>query len=402
LLAVLALGASLLAPALASTASAATTLVVDDNLACPDAAYATISAAVAAATAGDTIQVCAGIYPETVHVDKTLTFLGAKAGVDGRHHRGNLTHESVVLSLPGDFVIDGGVSGVTIDGFTLQGAGNDAVTADAIEAFQGGSGYTIVNNVIRDNELGINLQNPDGSQPTRIARNAFIDNSVGTTANGGTAVFISNGPANSTTIEQNTFTGHRETAINFAGDAANLSRGLVVTDNKSTNDSTFVVATNSINALIDGNTVVYSGSDNGSGILDFGSNTGLRISFNTLTGGDGVDTTGIRIGNFTGTASTGTSVVHNKVTGRYNGVRASGNYTSLYVANNTVKGSAGVGVLIDSTSTGNLFVRNKVRTSAVHDCEDDSTGSLTAGTANTWRLNAGHSDNSTPAGICPL
>ena len=45
--------------------------------------YATISDAVAAASAGDTIQVCAGTYDETVYVNvPDLTFDGAKAG----HH----------------------------------------------------------------------------------------------------------------------------------------------------------------------------------------------------------------------------------------------------------------------------------------------------------------------------
>lgn len=400
LLAVLALSAGTLAPALTSSASAATTLTVDDNLSCPGATYHTISDAVAAAAPGDTIKVCAGIYPETVNVDKPLTFLGAKAGSDGRKHRKHQELESVVVNKAGDFVIAAGVGGVTIDGFFLVGAGSDDLTADAIEAFSGGSGFTFVNNVIRDNELGINVANPDGSQPTEIARNAFIDNSVGTTGAGGTAVFISSGPANSTTIEDNSFTGHRETAINFAGDAGNPSRGLIVADNTSKNDATFVVAINSSNALIDGNVVSYSGSDNGSAILDFGSNTALRISDNVIKGGDGDNTSGIRVGNFTGTASTGTTVVDNSVTGRYNGIRTSGGYTTLFVGSNQVSDSSNVGILVDSTSTGNTFLRNVVKTSALHDCEDDSTGGLTAGTGNTWRRDTGASGNAVPARIC--
>jgi hypothetical protein len=34
------------------------------------------------------------------------------------------------------------------------------------------------------------------------------------------------------------------------------------------------------------------------------------------------------------------------------------------------------------------------------DCSDQSTGSLTAGTANTWLANVGADANSTPTGIC--
>src|SRR5438132_9211168 len=72
--------------------SAATTLVVDDdgmasatdcNATTP--AYPTISAAVAAASPGDTIKVCPGFYNEQVMVNKNnLTLLGAQAGTDAR------------------------------------------------------------------------------------------------------------------------------------------------------------------------------------------------------------------------------------------------------------------------------------------------------------------------------
>src|SRR5439155_1867349 len=51
---------------------------------CADAGYMTISAAVAAASASDTIEVCSGVYPELVTVDKTMTFLGPQQGVDAR------------------------------------------------------------------------------------------------------------------------------------------------------------------------------------------------------------------------------------------------------------------------------------------------------------------------------
>src|SRR4051794_23859528 len=71
--------------ALAGGASAATTLIVDDDLACPGSNYPTIAAAVAAAQGGDTIQVCAGDYFENVtDGNKDLHFVGPQAGVDPR------------------------------------------------------------------------------------------------------------------------------------------------------------------------------------------------------------------------------------------------------------------------------------------------------------------------------
>jgi hypothetical protein len=97
-------------------------------------------------------------------------------------------------------------------------------------------------------------------------------------------------------------------AINFAGDTGNPSTGLVVAGNISTNDAAFLVAINSVNALIEKNTITVSGT--------------VR-SLNRVSG--------------------------------------------------------------DATAV---------------DCRDQSSGSLTAGTANTWLSNVGSDSNSTPSGIC--
>jgi parallel beta-helix repeat protein len=391
-----------------TTAHASAILLVDDNLSqCPTAAYTTISSAVAAASAGDTIQVCAGIYPETGMVDKQLTFAGAHAGVDARHARGGLATEAVVDSINGGFIIGSGVNGVTIDGFTIEGAGSDTVGADGVEAFQGSSGLSLVNNIIRDNLEGINFQNPDGNQPALIEHNNFIHNNNGTTAEGGTGVFISNGPANSTTILQNRFTGHRQTAINFAG-SSNHSVGLVVDGNQSINDSTFVVAINSDNAVIDSNSVTFNGSTNGTAILDYGSNNDLRIMYNTINGGNGANTSGIKLADFSGAPSVGTTVTGNRVMGRNWGIRIAApvsgptGYTSALINGNTVTASAAIGIWVEAGS-GNVVTRNSVTgTTGAFACEDDTTGPLTAGTANHWSRDSGGTTPSSPQGICSI
>ena len=76
--------ATLLAPA---SAQAAQHVVDDDKLECPSAGFTSISAAVAAAAAGDTISVCDGTYYEgaggagtsSLTIDKALTIKGAGA-----------------------------------------------------------------------------------------------------------------------------------------------------------------------------------------------------------------------------------------------------------------------------------------------------------------------------------
>jgi parallel beta-helix repeat protein len=382
-----------------AAAHAASTLTVDDNLQCAGSTYTTISSAVTAATAGDTIKVCAGIYAETVNVTKTLTFNGAQAGIDGRSGRTALQNESVVNDLNGDFIIGGGVDGVTIDGFTIQGAGSASVGADGVEAFAGSSGLTLQNNVIQNNLIGINFNNADPTQPALIEHNRFVNNNNGTSPQGGTGVFISSGPANNTTILQNGFTGHRETAINFAGDSGNHSVGLVVEGNKSTNDETFVVAINSDNALIDANTVTFTAmTPNGTAMLDFGSNNDLRITDNTIKGGSTSLTTGIKLADFSGT-SDGTTVTNNKVTGRYYGIRIQGADTTGFISHNTVTSSSQVGIYVEAGSH-NLISRNNVKLSATLACQDDTTGTGTAGTANKWTLDKGNGSPSTPVGIC--
>jgi len=56
--------------AFAAPASAGQLVVDDDHLQCPSAQYTSIQTAVQSAAPGDTIQVCAGLYQETVTVDK--------------------------------------------------------------------------------------------------------------------------------------------------------------------------------------------------------------------------------------------------------------------------------------------------------------------------------------------
>jgi len=70
------LGASLIA----CPARAANLLVDDDNIPCSTAKYHTINAALAAAEAGDEIDICAGTYPEQVVLTKPLVLNGEPIG----------------------------------------------------------------------------------------------------------------------------------------------------------------------------------------------------------------------------------------------------------------------------------------------------------------------------------
>lgn len=101
------------------------TLVVDDNLACPNAQYTSIQAAVTAANAGDTVLVCPGVYNEQVRIPKPLTV----RGIEFKNEDAPIVRPAVVL--PNSTSLSSGnpiaaivlaeakdvdVSGLTIDG----------------------------------------------------------------------------------------------------------------------------------------------------------------------------------------------------------------------------------------------------------------------------------------------
>ncbi len=112
--------------------------------ACDNAAYSTISSAVAAASAGATIVVCHGIYTEDVVITKALTLTGRHATIDAA----GLNNGVQVVT-----------SGVTVRGFTITGAigegvlvGVDAAT-DPEAGFVASQGFVLSNVAILDNNV---------------------------------------------------------------------------------------------------------------------------------------------------------------------------------------------------------------------------------------------------------
>jgi hypothetical protein len=237
----------------AQRAAAATLLVDDNHVECPTAPYTTISAAVAAASPGDTIQVCAGAYPENVTIPTaSLTINGAQSGnpVSGRTFAG--VGESTVTGM---FTIQ--AAGVTIDGFSLT------------NPIQG---------------TGILIKTIGDSA---VIQNNFINGIGGTGFSGNTqAIYLERGPDNVKVLDND--------ISNVAG-LASSNGGVFLGDSTSTNPS--------VNTLISGNSIhdiqsVNRGAyaihvNNGNGST---SNSGLQIRNNTidrLTGGGWVHAIGL-------------------------------------------------------------------------------------------------------------
>jgi len=122
-------------------------VVDDDSVECPTAAYTTIQAAVNAASSGDTIRVCAGVYNEVVTINKNdLTLKGEPGAILDGTTIGNVTPDA-------GMVISTGVSGITIKGFEIRNYTSPFTgEGDGIQAWNcGTSKITVKENVIHDN-----------------------------------------------------------------------------------------------------------------------------------------------------------------------------------------------------------------------------------------------------------
>lgn len=160
-------------PAFAAGASISCDLHVDDDFVAPTAPdYATIQAAITAASAGQTICVAAGTYVENISLDKSVKLYGANHGIDpntgSRGAEAVIRPASQLLDWPGGYAlvkIDDALlalDGLVIDGFTLSGDNpsltggftRNGVDLDALTAL--GSSYdgtsftntAIANNII--------------------------------------------------------------------------------------------------------------------------------------------------------------------------------------------------------------------------------------------------------------
>jgi len=123
--------------------------------------FDTIQEAVNNATAGDTIQVAAGIYCEHVVVPQSLTIIGEHPQttiVDG-------TANGTVFDLEG--------SNIHITGFTIRNAGNSHNAITSEKELVTNDYHRIVNNIIATSQYGVSLA---FSKSNIIFNNTFIDN----------------------------------------------------------------------------------------------------------------------------------------------------------------------------------------------------------------------------------
>jgi parallel beta-helix repeat protein len=267
------------------TVSAATRCVGLIGPGC-DSSHPTIQAAVNAALSGDTVRVAAGVYNETVNVNKSLIILGAEAGNDARTRA--LVNESVMNNAGGAFNIT--ASNVTIDGFTIQNASGPPLgTGIAI----GGavSGASILNNVIQNNTFGIYL---NGSGHL-VQRNLFRNNNLPGAASGN-AIYSDQGLASTVVDNNNFFPDHPSSAMVVVGAVnTNLSFTNNRVEDTGAGDQAGIGLFNTDGATITGNTFSNLST---SGVYLGGNDKNINISGNVFTGpGDANSHNGVTIDN---------------------------------------------------------------------------------------------------------
>jgi hypothetical protein len=324
----------------------AQTLVVDNTNTCPNASYTTIQSAVNAAMAGDTVFVCAGTYNELVTVTTpNLTLQGAQAGVDARAGRPAPNETVVEGAGGGGFLLN--ADGVKVDGFTIENNGALANAGAGIDLSVAHSGYTIVNNLIQNNSIGV-YANSSGAKATLIQHNFFSANNNTAQPNFGNGVYTDQGSAN-ITIDSNLFQFQNSGSIVFAATPSPGEHAVTVTGNTITDAAASFASVTGLS--VSGNSI--TGTVNG-GVVLAGGDTFTTVDGNTV---QGVTGPGVQLCNCLGATANGKSITitDNTITGNTNGIEMDAGGTTLNVLSsfNRIAGDSGSGVRNNSAQTLN-------------------------------------------------
>lgn len=137
-------------------------------------------------------------------------------------------------------------------------------------------------------------------------------------------------------------------------------------------------------------------SHNDIGIYDLGSHDNVVIAHNKVTRNT--------VNGITLVSTSGARIDHNTTNnnGSSNSAFLGGGIALFLSTNNTIDqnksdNNNGDGIFVDSGSTGNTFTQNQLKGNTRFDAEDQSTGTGTAGTGNTWTKN--HGQTSDPSGL---
>jgi hypothetical protein len=296
---------------------------------CP---YTTIQAAVNASNPGDTIDVSAGTYAESVTVNKSLVLNGAQAGVDGRDpsRTAEPSTESIVTGSGNDgkTPFDVTANDVTIDGFTVEGATNSNAFGTNLLVGAGTSGETIEDNVIESGIQGVIR----GSSSSTIRQNLIENNNAAGPGSGTglyTDQFDAGGALSGDTIDSNSFVNDQTAGVLLGPtDASAADSGFTISANTFTGDGNGLFAANLtdssftrnvVSRSLDSQVVLTDGVANvdlSENFIQSGATDGLRIL--NMFGGANVTGVTFTCNRVTGNATSGLSITSGQYAGTLN------------------------------------------------------------------------------------
>ncbi len=231
--------------------------------------YNTIQAAINAASSGEIINVSAGLYTETISINKPLTITGA----------GNTT--TIIDGSDNGIVVNVTSNNVNLSGFTVRNSGLTGVEAGI--ALNGVNGCNISNNIISDNFAGVALV---ASTSNIISNNILSANYFG--------VYLGNTttPSTGNAISGNTITGSIAVVL-----APTLNTGDGIYADQNCNNNTYL-----------NNTIQNNGKDG----IYFWKSSSNTVTGNTISGNT---SQGIQLMGSANNIFTGNSVVNNNDNG---------------------------------------------------------------------------------------
>lgn len=391
-------------------AGAKTWTVDDDRLQYPAASFTNIQAAVNAASNGDTIQVYPGFYYENTVVNKTLKLTGAQRGKDARTRATTLAQESVISAGDNPFTL--AANNIVLDGFYVRvdlHGDDEGVGVRSLTAF---SGDRIINNIMHAGVTTALVPGNRGPTPMLISKNLFLgrlgvamDSELGAGAHqvviqdnlfSGASLFFGDNSFSELLITKNKWVqggGIELRRVTHESVAPGFS--IVISENKIFDSQGISLQLRNVTDVLAQNNTMRGGGASGIAVNE--DNDNVRIADNKISL---YAVAGVKIGSlrqpFTPLAD-GVEVVGNEIVDNANGLLVD------YAENNAIHHNklddnerVGIGLAFDAV--GQAISDNEIRGNAGGDALDASTGSGTAGTANTWLNNQG--SQSSPPGLC--